>query len=784
MIPLAAVVLVLVPFTAERIDDARSAATTARTAVAAREIGGLIQALQQERLLALGYLGARSLDRSALIAQSQLVIDDAARLRADPAAAAPMAKAAPTLYALAGIRDRVSARTIDARAAYDAFREANTVLLNALRLSSPPGADAQGLAQLGALDALMRSNEEASSVGAILVAASADPEMGRTLLADAATADRQNLRRFRELVPAEASALVDTIENGQAGQRIRELRARVGQAREQGSPAEVSEALTAALSYTGLRRLAQDRIAREIATGAAARAGTAQVTAYGVALGAAALFIIVVGLGYAVSQSISRPLRRLTRAAVVVAELSSAELVRVSDSDSPDPAPPRLAAVEVGGPDEIVELAAALNRVQATAALMLERQVTSRHNIAVMFANIARRTQTLVGRQLNLIDDLERNERDADLLQRLYGLDHVATRLRRTADSLLVVSGTIDQEMSGTPTPLQDVVRSALAEIEGFHAVQIGEIADVAIASSLVADLRLLLAELLENATNFSPPGAPVVIFAALAGECRIAVVDHGLGMGQARLNEENQRLVERERLDVAPTSVLGLFVVGRLARRHGLAVRLDHSEGRGITATVAVPSHLLSPANSHPPGPANVVAAQTVMPATVPPRSIEPISDRPSTPFAWFKPPRELTAVAVARSAGTPDTRVEQWKSPPIPVGRASVSNVDPASRPLPRRPVPARANVDEPAKTTVDPPARANVEQTAATTTTRSGLTRRVPGTHMVAPMLKPRDDEPTARVVRDPEAERDMLNDYLSGLARGEAEPDGSTLAERRS
>ena len=109
--------------------------------------------------------------------------------------------------------------------------------------------------------------------------------------------------------------------------------------------------------------------------------------------------------------------------------------------------------------------------------------------------------------------------------------------------------------MSGAPTRLTDVIRSALAEIEGFRAVELGEIADVAVAAASSADLRLLLAELLENATNFSPPGSPVVVSATLAEECRIAIVDHGLGMSQAKLDEENRRLVERERLDVAPTT-------------------------------------------------------------------------------------------------------------------------------------------------------------------------------------------------------------------------------------
>src|SRR5262249_20431478 len=160
----------------------------------------------------------------------------------------------------------------------------------------------------------------------------------------------------------------------------------------------------------------------------------------------------------------------------------------------------------------IGELATALNRVQATAALLLERQTTSRRNVGVMFANIARRTQNLVGRQLTLIDDLERNERGPELLQRLYPLDLCAPRPRRDADSLLVVSGTIEQIISGSPTALADIVRASLAEIEGYRSVELGDICPVGVPSTLVTDLRLLLAELLENATNFSPPTSPAVV--------------------------------------------------------------------------------------------------------------------------------------------------------------------------------------------------------------------------------------------------------------------------------
>jgi signal transduction histidine kinase len=750
-IPLTAVVLVLVPFAAERVDDARAARTTARTADAARRIGALIQTLQQERLLALGYLSAESLDRSALAAQMQDAIDATARLRSDPATAAAVRTALPALGALEGIRQSIINRGVGARTSYDAYRAANTALLDALRLTNPPGADASGLSQLGALDALMRSNEEASSVGAVLVAAAADQDVSRTLLTDAVTADKQHLRRFRELVTLDQAALVDTVENGQAGQRIRQIISAMNSS-DVAAPPDVSEALTAAVSYTGLRRLAQDRIAREITGAAESRARAAESTALVVAAGAVALFAVVLTLGYLVSRSISRPLRRLTRAAAVVAELSGAELVRVADSDSPDPAPPKLAAVDVDSQDEIGELAAALNRVQATAALLLERQVTTRRNVAVMFANIGRRTQNLAGRQLSLIEDLERNERDPELLGRLYRLDHVATRLRRSADSLLVVSGTIDQFMSGGPTHLSDVIRSALGEIEGFQAVDVGEVADVAISAGLVADLRLLLAELLENATNFSPPGVPVTVSAAMDGDCLIQIVDHGLGMGPVRLEEENLRLVERERLDVAPTTMLGLFVVGRLARRHGLTVRLDHSPGRGVTASVRVPARLLTT------GGGLVPAQHTRAPLTA--RVVEIVDngdDEPTEPFDWFGL-GELVAISAApapepiRSEATAMT--ESVASTATSDRSATVAQVDSALEPLPRRVV-----FVDPEPTLDDVPAPS-----------RGGLTRRVPGTHMVAGFREPESDDATVRITRDPEAERDALNDYLAGLARG--------------
>jgi signal transduction histidine kinase len=777
VIPLLAVAAVLVPFTAERVNDARSAGVTAQTADIARRVGALIQALQQERLLALGYLSTSTLDRSALLSQSQEARNDQADLSADPETGPVLAATAKQLDALNQVRAAVLDRTISARAAYDAYRTADLALLDALHLARPSGADAAGLGPLGALDSLMRSNEEASSVGALLVAAAADPDFSRSLLDAGVTADQQYISRFHDLADPSEVSLVDTVDNGAAGTRLRQIIAQVSAATQRASIQEVGDALTAAVTYTALRRLAQDRAARDIATGAQSRATVAKITAWVVGGGAALLFALMVILGIVVSSAISRPLRRLTRAARVVADLARAELVRVADSDAPDPVPPRLAAVEVDSADEIGELATALNRVQATAALLLERQTTSRRNVGVMFTNIARRTQNLVGRQLTLIDDLERNERSPELLQRLYRLDHVATRLRRSADSLLVVSGHIDQLMSGAPTALADIIRSSLAEIEGYRAVELEEICSVAVTATLVGDLRLLLAELLENATNFSPPTSPVTVTATLhEGDCHIAIVDAGLGMSPTRMEEENRRLVERERLELAPTNVLGLFVVGRLARRHGLGVRLEPSPGRGVTALVRVPCRLLGTGS---------VAGLPAVPVRTRPAPHPAIAaidavevDLGSEPFPWFEPGEDLVAISsesfqpasfqpaeaagmsspfVANTMGTPNGGAHGPTA-----GRASLPTVDVT------RPGPDDNGFAFPS--TTYPPADTSAESTA-----HGGLVRRIPGTHMAegAREFDPPETPRSAR--RNPEAERAALNDYLSGIARSDGEQD---------
>ncbi|MCQ9136206.1 sensor histidine kinase, partial [Streptomyces hilarionis] len=306
-------------------------------------------------------------------------------------------------------------------------------------------------------------------------------------------------------------------------------------------------------------------------------------------------FAVWIAFSILVRRSVVRPVLALTGAAQEVADVAGRELARVADDDAEESGSPRLRELPVTADDEIGELAEAFNNVQTTAAALLERQVLSRRNVAEMFGNVGRRVSNLTTRQLALIDAVERGETDPALLARLYSIDHIAVRLRRNADSLMLLAGIRETVLDAGPTALSNVVRAALGQIEGFQRVRLRVATDAVVEPDIIGDLTLMIAELLENAVSFSPEGSPVeVVVGSDDDGASITVSDHGLGMSADRLAEENARLVRRERLDVVPTKVLGLFVVGALARRWDVDVTLSRTPGGGVTAEVMIPSTLL----------------------------------------------------------------------------------------------------------------------------------------------------------------------------------------------
>jgi signal transduction histidine kinase len=358
----------------------------------------------------------------------------------------------------------------------------------------------------------------------------------------------------------------------------------------------VAAAFPRLLAFTGVGRFVESKIVSEVGEAVAARQRSALLGAYGVGGGALLLLVVVSLLAIAVGRGVARPLSRLTASAERVAAATEVELTNLTDDETQDTQPITLDPLDVNGRDEIADLARAFGQVQDTATRLVERQVVGRRNVATMFGNVGRRTQNLVGRQLALIDELERTETDADRLRSLYQLNHLSSRLRRNAGSLVVLAGISGGEQA-EPMAIGELVRRALAEIEDYDRVEVDVPERLVVVPSVAGDLSLVLAELMENATAYSPPHTKVTVNGEVThAGARILVVDRGIGLPEAQLAEQNARLVRRERLDLVPTEMLGLFVTGRLARRHGLGVTLTPTPGGGITAVVSLAeAHLVS---------------------------------------------------------------------------------------------------------------------------------------------------------------------------------------------
>jgi signal transduction histidine kinase len=304
-------------------------------------------------------------------------------------------------------------------------------------------------------------------------------------------------------------------------------------------------------------------------------------------------------LTYLVSRSITRPLRSLTAQATAMASTRLPAALRdvLQTPLGDDVTVPSIEPVRVRTRDEVLDVADALNIVQDTALELAVEQAVLRRNIADSFVNLGRRNQNLLVRQLDLITQLENAEVDSDSLANLFRLDHLATRMRRNAESLLVLAGIEPPRQWARPVSVSDVVRAALGEVEDYQLVAVRDVQPAMILGSAAADLAHLMAELIENALVFSPVDRSVEVRgqAHAQGFYTLAVIDHGGGMMPDAIDASNRRLGGNESFTVAPSKYLGHYVAGNLAARHGIAVRLVPSAGSGgITATIDLPASLL----------------------------------------------------------------------------------------------------------------------------------------------------------------------------------------------
>ncbi|MET9432371.1 nitrate- and nitrite sensing domain-containing protein [Streptomyces sp. NPDC003036] len=248
--------------------------------------------------------------------------------------------------------------------------------------------------------------------------------------------------------------------------------------------------------------------------------------------------------------------------------------------------------------DEVGQVGQALNTLQRAAVEAAVKQADMRRGVSEVFVNLARRNQVLLHRQLTLLDTMERRTEDTDELADLFKLDHLTTRMRRHAEGLVILSGAAPSRQWRKPVQLMDVVRAAVAEVEDYERVEVRRLPRIGVSGPAVADLTHLVAELLENATVFSPPHTAVQVHGEpVANGFTLEIHDRGLGMTPDALLDANLRLAETPEFELSDTDRLGLFVVSRLAQRQNVRVSLQPSPYGGTTAVVFIPAALLTEA-------------------------------------------------------------------------------------------------------------------------------------------------------------------------------------------
>ena len=319
-----------------------------------------------------------------------------------------------------------------------------------------------------------------------------------------------------------------------------------------------------------------------------------------IVLGFALFFTVVV------ARSMVRPLRRLRAGALEVAGMRLPETVRrMSEGEGAD-APLDVEPIDVDSTDEIGEVARAFDQVHREAVRLASNEAALRGNVNAMFVNLSRRSQSLVERQIRLIDDLEQGEQDPERLGNLFQMDHLATRMRRNSENLLVLAGHDVSRRWTQAVGLVDVLRAAVSEIEQYERVTLNVQPGIAVRGQAVNDVVHLLAELVENATSFSAADTPVNVAGHLlnSGGVLLDITDQGVGMGAEEMAHANWRLDNPPVVDVAVSRRMGLFVVARLAARHGIRVRLRPASLGGLTALVWLPDEVISHETSAaPPG-------------------------------------------------------------------------------------------------------------------------------------------------------------------------------------
>ncbi len=437
------------------------------------------------------------------------------------------------------------------------------------------------------------------------------------------------------------------------------------------------------------------------------------------------LLALTLLLSVLVRRSIVRPIRRLAAQAKAVATKDLPEVVQTMQHLPADTPVPHLASFDVGTSDELAELGASFNSVQDAAVDLAAEQAMARRIVSENLVSIARRNQNLLGRTLGFISTLEQGERNPEVLDNLFRLDHLTTRMRRNAQSLLVLAGAEPTRLLAPVVAIGDVVRAALSEVENYGQVELADLGDIGVHGQVASEVAHLLAELLENATSFSPPTSVItVVGRAVPDGHQLAIFDYGLGMTVDEIADANRRLNQVSSFDRESNKMLGFQVVARLAARHDIKVMLTTTPGgNGVTAIVRLPKAIME-----------VVAA---------PGTSAPVVDVPAMAQRLSEPLPLNASVAAAQAMEQKPMQLTDeslWEEMKAPQAAPSVAS-DPALSPT---------------------PVASNGLMMPEPLTTASGLTKRVRGAQM--PELG------STQIEDAPPRPADEVRETLASLQRG--------------
>ncbi|MDJ0380907.1 nitrate- and nitrite sensing domain-containing protein [Streptomyces sp. G-G2] len=458
--------------------------------------------------------------------------------------------------------------------------------------------DKEGRALVGITRAREALSREDAVVAAALAARNISAKDTRTvsdLIANRALLYDVNLA----ILPAEDRELFEQYWSGPDTKRLRDIEEQVVQTGAVKNPRHVNTAQWDESAGKALDDLAamgtaagdryQQRV-HPVAMDVLVKAAIAGI------LGFVALIVSLV-LSVRIGRDLIRDLSRLRKEAHEVSGVRLPGVMRrlaAGEHVDVDTEAPRLEYEK----DEVGQVGMALNSLQRAAVEAAVKQAELRRGVSDVFVNLARRNQVLLHRQLTLLDTMERRTEDSEELADLFRLDHMTTRMRRHAEGLVILSGAAPSRQWRKPVQLMDVVRAAVAEVEDYERIEVRRLPRLGITGPAVADVTHLIAELLENATVFSPPHTAVQVHGErVANGFTLEIHDRGLGMTPDALLDANLRLAETPEFELSDTDRLGLFVVSRLAQRHSVKISLQPSPYGGTTAVVFLPVALLTEA-------------------------------------------------------------------------------------------------------------------------------------------------------------------------------------------